>query len=485
MRLRLIIPLIVSISGIFSSYNGLAIETNIPDLGQHTQSILSTSAEQMMGTAIMRKIYGTDCVVYDPVVSEYLKDLGEKFTRHAKIKDYPLDFFGLNTADINAFAFFGGHVAVHGGLMLMVENESELAAVLAHETSHISQHHLARILESNKQRTPITIAEVLAAVAIGALGAPEAGAHLATAAMAGHVQHLINFTREHEYEADRIGMKLLSSMDYDPHAMATVFERLKKTSVYHDKPPEYLMTHPVFEARIAEAQHRAAMLPQRKPADSLIFHLARARIESTYDEKNNNNNIKRFKTKLAKNNGNNIATEYGYALTLVKSPKRKQNNEGLEILQRLTKAYPNEWAIELGLAEAENTLGFSDSAMNRFRNLHERQPKNFGLTLSYVSILLQHGRAKDALYLLKLKRRDHFNNPIIHQALAQAHSITKQQTEVYRAQAEWHFARGEEKETEKQLDLALEAAENNPELTTLIKDRREKMKEILKKEKSF
>lgn len=476
----------------FTPYpNCIAIETNIPDLGQHTQSILSTSTEQLMGDAIMRKIYGTDCVIFDPVVSEYLTQLAAKFTQHANIKDYPLHFFGLNTAEINAFAFFGGHIAVHGGLMLMVENESELAAVLAHETSHISQHHLARILESNKQRAPITIAEVLAAAAIGALGAPEAGAHLATAALAGHVQHLINFTREHEYEADRMGMNLLAKMNYDPKAMASVFERLKQSSIYSDKPPEYLMTHPVFEARIADAQNRAASLPQHKPTDNLLFYLARARIESTYDEKNNNNNIKRFKVKLAKmnantgvNNVNRVAAEYGYALTLVKSHRQKENKEGLEILKRLVNEHPNEWALELGLIEAEAMTGTYDS-VQKFKQLHEKYPRNFGLTLSYVNILLQNGKAKEALYLLKLQRRDNFNNPIIHQFLAQAHSITHQHTEVHRAQAEWHFARGEEKETEKQLELALERAEHNPETQKLIKDRHERIKEIIKEQKSL
>lgn len=463
----------------------LAIETNIPDLGQHTQSILSTPTEQLMGDSIMRQIYGTDYVVNDPVISEYLKQLAAKFTTHAKIKDYPLHFFGLNTAEINAFAFFGGHVAVHGGLMLMVENESELAAVLAHETSHISQHHLARILESNKQRMPITIAEVIASIAIGALGAPEAGAHLATAAMAGHVQHLINFTREHEYEADRMGMSLLARMGYDPKAMAKVFERLKQSTIYNDKPPEYLMTHPVFEARIADAQNRAASIPYNKSPDNFLFHLSRARIESTYDEKNNNNNIKRFKIKLSKGHGNQVANEYGYALTLVKSPRQKENQQGLEILKRLSAEYPTEWAIQLGLAEAEETLGFYEAALDRYKQLHTQYPKNFGLTMSYVKILLQQRKAKEAIYLLKLQRRDYFSNPVIHQALAHAYSLTRQQTEVHRAQAEWHFARGEEKDTVKQLDLALESAEHDPAMVTLIKDRRDKMKEIIKKQKSL
>lgn len=465
---------------LWSANSSLAIETNIPDLGQHTQSILSTRSEQIMGNSIMQKIYGSDLVITDPVVSEYLQQLAAQYTQNAGIKDYPLHFFGLNTREFNAFAFFGGHIAVHSGLMLSVQRESELAAVLAHETAHIAQHHLARIMASNKQQMPITFAEILAAVAIGALGSPEAGAHLATAALAGHVQSLINFTREHEYEADRIGIALLAKSHFDPTAMAEVFQRMKQYTMYYDHPPEYLMTHPVFDARIADAQNRAASMPRRQVNDSLMFHLAKSRMDANSDE-SSARRIARLKEKMTSGrNPNKSAAEYAYALALIKSPRHQ---EGADILKNLATQYPNEWAIELALIESEQAAGHVEQASTRFKHLVELHPANYGLALQYAALLLDQRKSSEVIHLLQPKRRSHFDDPMIHQMLARAYSMNNQKTEVHRSQAEWHFARAESKEAFKQLELALESAQGDPKLTPLIKDRKQKMKDILERQK--
>jgi predicted Zn-dependent protease len=139
------------------------------------------------------------------------------------------------------------------------------------------------MIASNRQMMPLTIVELLAALAIG-IGSPEAGIHLAHAAIAGHMQSMINYTREHEQEADRMGMQLLAKTHYDPNGMAAVFQHLRKKSTYQSHPPEYLMTHPVFDSRIADAQNRAMSLHVHPVPDSLFFHLIRARLEVIKDQ---------------------------------------------------------------------------------------------------------------------------------------------------------------------------------------------------------
>lgn len=460
---------------IWVSNSCFAIETNFLDPSDHSKTSLTSQSERLVGEKIMQKIHGTDFLLPDPVVNEYLGQLAKKFAHKVNITDFKLHFFGVDTSEFNAFAFFGGHVAVHSGLILAVANESELAAVLAHETAHISQRHLARMVAANKQMMPLTYAEILAAIAIGALASPEAGAHLITAAMAGHMQQMINFTREHEKEADRIGIKLLAESNYDPNAMVTVFERMKRRTQYHEMPPEYLMTHPVFDSRISDAQHRAASFP--KPSnlnDSLQFNLVRARLEVGKEE-NTSRKINRLKAEL-QTNPNKIAAQYGYALSLLKNRK---SNLALPILKDLVAKNPDQWILELALSEAFEIDGQIEIALDRSRGLLKKQPNNYAIILHTADLYLKNNQPQEALNIL-FPHRKTADYPVIHQMMAKAYSKTKQPALLHRSQAEWHLIRGEFKAAYLQLDLALEYANTNSQIAAQINERKNAIKKIEK-----
>lgn len=468
---------------IYLSNTVFAIETNFPDMGESSETILEAKNQRVIGNMIMQKIHGSDFLVADPIVNEYLHGIARHFTSQPHLRHINLDIFGVNTPEFNAFAFFGGHIAVHSGLILGVNNESELVAVLAHETAHISQRHLARIMDASRQMMPLTAAEILAAIAVGALGAPEAGIHLATAAMAGHMQSMINFTREHEKEADRVGIQMLSQTEFDPNAMASVFQCMKKNSQYQTAPPEYLLTHPVYDSRIADAQNRAAAFKKKQATDSLSFHLVRARLEVATEE-STHKKIHRLKEKLDSGRyQNKIAAEYAYALSLLKSPK--QANTGLTRLQSLNTQNPNQWMIELGLAEAEQVTGQLASALNRTKRLLELYPSNYAIIVQHVTLLLQNKQPDSAIKLLVAQRQTRFNDPMLHQMLARAYSLAHQQAELHRSQAEWHFARGEFKDAFKQLDLALEYAQHKKSVSNKIHQRKDAMQAMIEEQKDL
>ncbi len=461
---------------IFSVHTAQAFETNFPQLGEASMSSrLDAHSEQVIGNMIMQKIHGSGFFISDAVVNEYLKNLAAKFSTETRIPNFTLDFFGVNSSEFNAFAFFGSHVAVHSGLILAVDNESELAAVLAHETAHITQRHLTRMLQHNQKMMPLTYAEILAAIAIGALGSPEAAAHLATAAMAGHVQQVINYTRDHEQEADRIGIQLLARTQFDPSAMASVFQRMKQHSIYQEMPPEYLLTHPMFDSRIADAQNRAASLAYRQIPDSLFFHFVRARLEIEKEE-NAHKKLNRLKENLISDRyQNKAAAQYAYALALMNN---RQPQEALPILRDLNARYPEEWIIDLSVVDAEAKTGHMAPALLRIKQLLEAKPKNYAIRLQYATLLLQQKQAQQVIKLLLPYRKVHFTDPAIHQMLAHAYSMSQQPIKLHHSQAEWHFAKGEFKEAYKQLDLALEYAEHHPMESQKINDRREAIKEI-------
>ncbi|MGL4517184.1 MAG: M48 family metalloprotease, partial [Shewanella sp.] len=130
---------------------------DLPDLGTAAVNTFSLEKEMVYGDAYMRVIRSSAPILNDPVLSQYLTELGNTLVAHATGVKTPFYFFLLQNDEINAFAFFGGHVGVHTGLFLNADNESELASVLGHEVTHVTQRHLARSLEAQQKTGPATV----------------------------------------------------------------------------------------------------------------------------------------------------------------------------------------------------------------------------------------------------------------------------------------------------------------------------------------
>lgn len=449
------------------------IETNVPEL-DYAHTAVDPETERVLGQVIMQKIYGSDRFMQDQAIQEYLK----KFSHELSSPQDPLDqrpqFFGFESDELNAFAFFGAHVAVHGGLILSVNNESELAAVLAHETAHIKQRHLSRMLQNNQKMMPLTMAELLAAAVIGSTVSPDAGIHLATAAIAGHTQQLINFTRENEQEADRIGIQLLANAHYDPQAMANVFECMKNKAYYQKAPPEYLLTHPLFDSRIADAQNRAQAFKGTPHKDSLLFQLVRARLEVDKHE-NSHKKVKRLQDRLTTGTYDSLpAAEYAYALALIND---HQTQPALNLLESLSQTHPDSWLLSLSLLEAKAPNIPLRETLEQSTHLLQRYPDNEAILLKHLDWLLANKQPQVVIKKLFPYQKDPRTNPVMYQLLAKAYSQLSKKTEVHRAQAEWHFGRGEFKEALAQLGFAHDYAETHKQTDALglIAARKESM----------
>src|SRR6478735_10068001 len=234
-----------------------AIGQSLPDLGDVSQSELSPQLERQLGENIMREIRADRTYSDDAEVTDYLNTLGYRLVAASADSRQEFTFFLIMDPQVNAFALPGGFVGINSGLMLTAQSESELAGVVSHEVAHVTQRHMARMLAQQKQASIVSLAALAVAV-LAARSSPDMAQAAIAAAGASSVQSQLNYTRDHEREADRVGFQVLEKAGFDAHAMALFFERMQRaTRFYETNAPAYLRTHPMTYERIADMQNRA------------------------------------------------------------------------------------------------------------------------------------------------------------------------------------------------------------------------------------
>ncbi|HEY1847148.1 MAG TPA: beta-barrel assembly-enhancing protease [Buttiauxella sp.] len=320
------------------------VADQLPDMGTTAGSTLSIGQEMQMGDFYVRQLRGSAPLINDPLLVQYINSLGMRLVSHADSVKTPFHFFLINNDEINAFAFFGGNVVLHSALFRYADDESQLASVMAHEISHVTQRHLARAMEDQKKNAPLTWVGALGSILL-AMASPQAGMAALTGTLAGTQQGMISFTQQNEQEADRIGIQVLQRSGFNPQAMPTFLEKLLDQARYSTRPPEILLTHPLPESRLADARNRANQMRPVVVQSSEDFYMAKARTLGMYNSGRNQLTSDLLDAWSKGNVREQHAAQYGRALQAMEA---KNWGEARKQLQPLLTAQPaNPWYLDL------------------------------------------------------------------------------------------------------------------------------------------
>ncbi len=374
-----------------------ADEIKLPDMGSPADAILNQSDESQLGRMIMRDIRRSGQVVEDPLVTEYINEIGNRIVPQANDGDHNFTFFAVDDDRINAFALPGGYVGVHTGLLEATRSEDELAGVLAHEIAHVTQRHIARAIHANSRQSILSTAMMLGAIIVAAAGGSSDAVQGAMAVAQGTaIQQRINFTRTNEYEADRVGIAALADAGFDPYGMASFFEVMSRqtTTSPEMRAPEFLRTHPVTSARIAESRNRARDYPVIRSEDSTTYGIARTRmIVARFDTAKEA--VAYFEKRPYENQTN--IERYGRAVAYQRAGRYW---EALDIFEELLDEDKSVIAYHIGLGQALVALDQPRDALRTYENAIALFPRNAPLVLDYGERLLQLGQPTKAHELL-------------------------------------------------------------------------------------
>ncbi|QEW34326.1 M48 family peptidase [Erwinia billingiae] len=320
------------------------VSDNLPDIGTTAGNTLSIGQEMQMGDFYVRQLRGSAPLINDPLLNDYINQLGQRLVAHAWSVKTPFHFFLIRNDEINAFAFFGGNVVLHSALFRYTDNESQLASVMAHEISHVTQRHLARAMEEQQRNAPLTWVGALGSILL-AMASPQAGMAALSGTLAGAQQGVISFTQQNEQEADRIGIQVLQRSGFDPEAMPNFLQKLADQSRFSSKPPEILLTHPLPDSRLSDARNRANQMKPVVVQSSQDYYMAKVRALGMYSTGQNQLTDDLLDTLNKGNTREQAAGQYGKAVQFLQA---KSFANAKKIMAPLLAKQPdNVWYLDI------------------------------------------------------------------------------------------------------------------------------------------
>ena len=455
------------------------LDTSMPDLGDVSQTVLTQQDEQRIGEQIMRDVSTSDDVVQDIEIIDYLNALGNRLVAASPDKLQKFKFFVVQDNSINAFAMPGGVVGVHTGLIAVSNSESELASVLGHEIGHVTQHHLARMLASQKYDTFKNIAGIALALLVARSNPELANGALAASSAVG-VQRQLDYTREYEREADRVGLSILDAAGFDVRAMPAFFTTLQRgTRFTEGTAPSFLRTHPLTAERIADVANRVEAMPYHQVADSLTFSLVKAKLRANIGLAQDA--VEQFQDNLKEHRfANETAEHYGLAVAML----RKNDVAGAQNqMQWLRKSAEKNAFIESLDARIQVARNNPQAAAAQYAKGLNAFPAHRGLIYGYAEHFLAINQPDKAIKLVQEKQGLYPNDAYFYDILAKAYAVKNKNLLRFQAQGEAYYRQYNLQKAIEQMELAAKAKDGNFYEQSIVEARLKELRRLEENEK--
>jgi len=433
----------------------VAQEHNIPGFGEG--NAVSLNQEYFLGRAWLMSFRRQAPILEDSIIQDYVETLVYRLVETSQLRERRLEILLVENKAINAFAVPGGIVGIHTGLMLKAETEAQFTSVLTHELAHLSQRHFSRGIEARKKSSAASLAGLLGGLVLIAAGAPDAGMGAVMGGQAAAMDSQLRYSRLHEQEADRVGMQNQAAAGLDPGGAAGMFTVMQRDSRnYGARPPEFLLTHPLTETRIADARNRANTYPKRIYQDNAEFQLMRARVELSFIE-DNENAVAHFRQRRARGGKNAVAAQYGLILALTRNG---EFGEARELLRPMRDFAPHNIVYAIADADINIKAENFDTAISMLEQQLALVPGNHPTTMYLANAYFRGGYYGKADKLLSRHARSHHSDAHLWYLLAEIQGKAGNILGLHQSRAEYFALHGAMQLAIEQLNLALPLATN-------------------------
>ncbi|GEK08361.1 beta-barrel assembly-enhancing protease [Pseudoalteromonas peptidolytica] len=482
MQFRPLLNSILLACALVTTHSSIAqTELKLPDLGTSALQVLPIEKEQAIGEVMMMQLRSRSPVVGDPVLEEYLASLGNRLVANANDVRFPFTFFWINNKDINAFAFYGGHVGVHTGLIAQSDNESQLASVIGHEIAHVTQRHLARRVQNAQDNSALTIAGLITGI-LATVVAPDAGIAILSASQTQSSLNQLTHSRKAEQEADRFGMNTLYKAGFDPNAASEFLTKLSDQIRFKNKPPAFLLTHPLPDSRVSDVRLRAQQFEKKHYSSSLSYALAKSRVLARYYY-DDDTAVAFFQNQLQQSQKlDKRAIKYGLAIALLDT---KQYQESGKLLDELLAKEPNNLFYLDVYTDYLIATDAPQKAVEMLSAQHQLRPNNQVITLNYANAAIkvkQYELAEQLLKIFLLEKPEHI---LARDLLTQAYEFLDNKAAYHESKASVYSQYGAFSKAADEVQRALNHVQDNEDikrtrLKALLSQYRNMQKEIAK-----
>ena len=446
---RLVRPVLVAFLFTMPSFTASS-STELPSLGEN--SAINIERETQLGHSVYEKLLARGYIETDPLLDRYINELGFRLLAGLdnRMRDYR--FFIIRDDAVNAFALPGGYIGINRGLIRQARTQHQLASVMAHEIAHVRLRHGIDMMEKGKGLNTAAIMAMVAGLLLGSVDSEVGGAVL-FGGIAGAQQAMINYTRENEYEADRLGMELMYGGQFDPNGMVEFFTIMTQLSGSSEiRNIEYLRTHPVGANRIAEAA---------------------GRVNNNARGGNQVDDYPLFKDYLQFVSSDHLPDAGSQYLRALASIQAAEYRRADALLSRLySQDNENIW-YSIAFAVNLEHLGREAEAELVYRRLLDIFPGDYVLSMRLLGLLKLAGRYQSALVIARRLENEFPENQQVYFELSAIYDFLQRPALQMMAEAEYHRIAGNSRQAIKLYDQVL--VSSDADFATLSKAREKRL----------